>query len=526
MAKEETIQARVKVEGEKEYRAACKNINSSLREIGSEMKLLTAEFGSNADSSEALTKKQEILKKQLDEQAQKASAAEAALEKMRSAGIEPTDTAFQKMQTNLNNTKAEMIKTQAEIDGITESLNKTTPASAQFAAEAEGIDKQLGLLASEMKVVSAEYENNADSAEALKAKQTVLKQVFEEQQNKVEALEKAYRAATVEYGENSDEAIELKKSLNECTAEMKSTENQIDKINDSLNKSKINWESVGNAVATGTKAFAVGVAAVATAAAGLAYKIGTEVVSAYADFEQLIGGVETLFGNASDEVTKNAEKAFKTAGLSANEYMETVTAFSASLISSLGGDTEKAAKYADMAITDMSDNANKMGSDMASIQNAYQGFAKQNYTMLDNLKLGYGGTKEEMQRLLEDATALSGIEYDISSYADIVDAIHVIQTEMGITGTTAKEAEATISGSLSMLSSAYDNFITGLGNADADMNALVGDIADSFSAVVKNITPVINNIVEAIPTAANAIVGAIGDILPTLLNTVTTHSDP
>ena len=212
-----------------------------------------------------------------------------------------------------------------------------------------------------------------------------------------------------------------------------------------------------------------------------------------------------------------ANDAYKTAGLSANEYMETVTGFSASLISSLGGDTEKAAKYADMAITDMSDNANKMGSDMASIQNAYSGFAKQNYTMLDNLKLGYGGTKEEMQRLLEDAEKLSGVKYDISSYSDIVDAIHVVQTEMGITGTTAKEAEATISGSIGMLKSSFQNLITGLGDADADIDKLCDNVVNSFNSVVKNITPVVRNLAKTVPNALEGILDAIAPLLPELL---------
>src|SRR5574344_3145172 len=179
--------------------------------------------------------------------------------------------------------------------------------------------------------------------------------------------------------------------------------------------------------------------------------------------------------------------------------METVTSFSASLISSLGGDTEKAVKYADMAITDMSDNANKMGTDMESIQNAYQGFAKQNYTMLDNLKLGYGGTKAEMERLLADAEKLSGIEYDISSFADITEAIHVIQTEMGITGTTAKEATETIQGSISGLAAAFENLKIGMGDANADIGALVDNVVEMFGHVIKNITPVIENIVQSLP---------------------------
>ena len=198
--------------------------------------------------------------------------------------------------------------------------------------------------------------------------------------------------------------------------------------------------------------------------------------------------------------------------------METVTSFSASLIQSLGGDTEKAVKYADMAITDMSDNANKMGTDMKSIQNAYQGFAKQNYTMLDNLKLGYGGTKAEMERLLADAQAISGIEYDISSYADIVDAIHIIQTEMGIAGTTALEAEETIQGSLNAFKASFKNLITGFGNADADIGKLTGSLVSSFETVIKNITPVINNMINAFPQIFSAVIPAIGGLLPELLS--------
>jgi len=163
-------------------------------------------------------------------------------------------------------------------------------------------------------------------------------------------------------------------------------------------------------------------------------------VKGYADYEQLAGGVETLFGKSSQSVIDNASKAYQTAGMSANEYMETVTGFSASLLQSLGGDTQKAAEKADMAIRDMSDNANKMGSDIESIQTAYAGFSKQNFTLLDNLKLGYGGTKTEMERLLKDAEKISGVKYDISSYGDIVDAIHVVQTEMHISGLSAEEA--------------------------------------------------------------------------------------
>ena len=266
---------------------------------------------------------------------------------------------------------------------------------------------------------------------------------------------------------------------------------------------------------------ALGVGAAAAAAGAAAVKLTKEVIAAYGEYEQLVGGVETLFKGAADSVMGFAENAFKTAGMSANEYMETVTGFSASLIQSLGGDTEKAALVADQAITDMADNANKMGTSMESIQNAYQGFAKQNYTMLDNLKLGYGGTKAEMERLLADAEKLSGIEYDISSFADITEAIHVIQTEMGITGTTAKEATETIQGSISGLAAAFENLKIGMGDANADFGALVDNVVEMFGHVIKNITPVIENIVQSLPALVDGLLQAFDQLLPSLLEMVT-----
>ena len=257
-------------------------------------------------------------------------------------------------------------------------------------------------------------------------------------------------------------------------------------------------ETIGSKLKGGlVTAAKVGAAAVAAAGTAIV-AIGKQAIEQYAEYEQLVGGVETLFKQSSDTVMKYAENAYKTAGLSANKYMSTVTSFSASLLQSLGGDTEAAAKYADMAITDMSDNANKMGTSMEMIQNAYQGFAKQNYTMLDNLKLGYGGTKEEMQRLLEDAEKISGIEYDISSYADIVDAIHVVQTEMEITGTTAKEASTTIQGSLASMKGAWQNLLTGVADDNANFEVLVSNFVDSLVGVGANIIPRINIVIQGL----------------------------
>lgn len=242
------------------------------------------------------------------------------------------------------------------------------------------------------------------------------------------------------------------------------------------------------------------------AVAGAVKNIGEAAIQSYGEYEQLVGGVETLFKSSADTVMQYAENAYKTAGMSANEYMTTVTAFSASLLQSMGGDTDAAAEKANLAITDMSDNANKMGSSMESIQNAYQGFAKQNYTMLDNLKLGYGGTKEEMQRLIDDANALNAAQgnytnYTIDSYADIVDAIHTVQTEMGITGTTQLEASTTIQGSIASMKAAYENFITGLGDENADMAELTTELLDSAVTVAENILPVVERVLENIGVA-------------------------
>ena len=271
---------------------------------------------------------------------------------------------------------------------------------------------------------------------------------------------------------------------------------------------------IGSAVNTAVKASA---AAVGAASAGVA-ALGTACINAYADYEQLAGGVETLFKDSAETIHSFADNAYKTAGLSANEYMETVTSFSASLLQSLDGDTEKAAAAADLAITDMADNANKMGTAMESIQYAYQGFAKQNYTMLDNLKLGYGGTKEEMQRLLADAEKLSDVKYDLSSYADIVEAIHVIQTEMGITGTTAKEASTTIQGSVASMKAAWANLMVGMADDTQNFDMLLSNFIESIGTVADNLLPRIGIVIEGMGKLVAGLAPEIASALPTLTN--------
>lgn len=259
--------------------------------------------------------------------------------------------------------------------------------------------------------------------------------------------------------------------------------------------------SAGSLLGKGLASKLIGV----VAAAQIGQKIISGITSAINEggaLEQSIGGIETLFKESSDIVIQNAKNAFKTAGLSANDYMESVTSFSASLLQGLAGDTEAAATVADMALTDMSDNANKMGTSMESIQNAYQGFAKQNYTMLDNLKLGYGGTKEEMERLLQDAQKLTGVEYNIDNLADVYSAIHAVQGELGITGTTAKEASSTLQGSSAAMKSAWSNLAAYMATGEGDVTQAVTDaLTTSSTYLFGNLLPMIGNVLSALPEA-------------------------
>lgn len=287
----------------------------------------------------------------------------------------------------------------------------------------------------------------------------------------------------------------------------------IDEVTGSAKESSSKLEGflskLGSGVAKLGKAVAVGVGASATAIGA----ITKQAVGAYGQYEQLVGGVETLFKDSSDTVIQYANNAYKTAGMSANQYMETVTSFTASLLQGLNGDTAKTAQVADMAIQDMADNANKMGTSMEMIQNAYQGFSKQNYMMLDNLKLGYGGTKTEMERLLADAEKLTGIKYDINNLADVYNAIHVIQQELGITGTTALEASTTIEGSMNMVKASWANLLTGLADGKKEMSDLVNIFTESLNTLLNNVTPKIEQIFKVIPNV-------ITQLVPTLVGMV------
>lgn len=299
----------------------------------------------------------------------------------------------------------------------------------------------------------------------------------------------------------------------EINGDSKGLEKEINSVSGKISNG---FSKIGSIAKTALVGVTAAIGTASTALVGL----GTASVNSYADLEQNVGGIETLFKGSADKVIKNAENAYKTAGMSANQYMETVTSFSASLLQSLGGDTEKAADVADMALTDMSDNANKMGTSMELIQNAYQGFAKQNYTMLDNLKLGYGGTQEEMKRLLSDAEKLTGVKYDITNLSDVYNAIHAIQENLGITGTTAKEASETISGSVSSMKAAFDNFLNGSGTIDQ----LVETGITSIQNIVNAVGELLPNLIQSVANATPQIVDAINQIFPQILNLIMTNA--
>lgn len=396
----------------------------------------------------------------------------------------------------------------------------------QIIQQSKTLESQMKLVASQFTAATTAEERNAKTA-------SVLSKQIDVQRERVKLLAEQTGKAAAKYGESDEKAQKWQQALNEATAtlnkmqsELRNASSGVEELGDDMREGSENALSFGDVlkanvasdfIVSGIKAMA---SAIKEAAAALV-DFGKQSIMGFAEQEQLIGGVDTLFKESSAQVQQYANEAYKTAGLSANQYMETVTSFSASLLQSLGGDTAAAAQKADQAITDMSDNANKLGTDMTSIQDAYQGFAKQNYTMLDNLKLGYGGTKQEMERLLADAEKFSGVKYDISSYADIVDAIHVVQTEMGITGTTAKEASTTIDGSANAVKSAWSNLITGMSNENLDLDKLVQNVVDSVGTYADNLLPRLQTMLprfaEGMTQLVNGLVPYVGPAMELLL---------
>lgn len=403
------------------------------------------------------------------------------------------------------------------IKGITIKIGGDTTELTKALKDVNGVIAKSN---SELKSLNQALKLDPKNTELLAQKQDVLKNNIKATTERLDKLKEAQR----QMGDYNKLTDEQKESYRALSVEIAKSESALKNMNKELKTTKsINLDGLKDGLKkVGTVALEVSKkmlqvsAAVGTALAGVV----AAGVKSYAEFEQNLGGVETLFGENANKVVENAKNAWKTAGVSANEYMAGVTSFSASLLQSLGGDTAKAADVADMAFRDMSDNANKFGTDMASIQNAYQGFAKQNYTMLDNLKLGYGGTKTEMERLLADAEKISGIKYDINNLSDVYNAIHVIQEELGVTGTTAQEATKTISGSIGAMKAAFDNFLNGSGSP-ADLAEAIKNVLINIGTAIQQLAPdLISGLISTIKTLIPILVDLLWELLPTLLDAV------
>ena len=435
----------VKLTGESEYKRALSQITQSLKVVSAEMKATSSSYDSGDKSLKQLVNASKELRSSLEQQ------------------------------------KSALSSLKSKLSDMTSEYSKTEQKHKALIAEYEKEKQELDILGKTLGTSSAEYKN---------------------QQKVVMDLAQAVDKSTKEY----DAQGKAVNNMRIQTANAETTCNETADALDNLGR-KAQESSDGFTVMKGVLADLAS-KAIQKAIEGLK-KLGDAIVDAgkqsyslYAENEQLIGGVETLFGESADKLIDYANKAYKTAGLSANDYMEQATSFSATLLQGLEGDTAKAVEYADLAIRDMSDNANKMGTDMTMIQNAYQGFAKDNYTMLDNLKLGYGGTQAEMARLINDSGVLGdAIEVNKETVKDvpfdkIIEAIHKTQQEIGITGTTALEAEGTIEGSTKSMKAAWENLLVGIASGDADISGLVGSLTDQVIAMGKNMLPRIKQIIK------------------------------
>lgn len=388
---------------------------------------------------------------------------------------------------------------------------------AEYRKQLEQIIAKNKALAAELKATVSAFDKDASAKDKARASGEVLARQVENQRAVVDRYRDMVEKSTATKGEDATETQKWVAALRNAEAELNRLEDELDDANQKAKGFSINTEKLSEALKTGLAAAAkAAVAGISAAAAGLA-ALTKQSVEQYAEYEQLVGGVETLFGSSAATVQNYANSAFSSAGMDANAYMETVTSFSASLLQGLGGDAAAAAELANTAIIDMADNANKMGSDMESVQAAYQGFAKGQYQLLDNLKLGYGGTKTEMERLLQDAEAISGVHYDIENYSDVISAIHTIQDEMGIAGATADEAATTISGSVAAMGSAWSNLVTGMADDNADMDTLIGNVVSAAETAAANVLPRVESALSGFGQLVSGMAPLISSMIPTLL---------
>lgn len=530
----------IKLTGESEYTRALKTITSNLTVMASEMKLVSSQFGSTDKSVQAVTSRNQVLNKQIEEGNKKISTYRNALadfEKQQTDNKKTIDSlkvSLEEETKKLNEMERSTTASSSEIANqkqkVADLSNELARSEAQYDKNNQTINRyktQLNLSEAEVNRLTSELDKNKAELNDNRSSYTKLTDTISDQKAKLNDLKVQYGSVVLEQGKNSKESKALANEIKTLSGNIKDNETKlkestkaVDQFTDAEKGAGSETLKLGDLIKANltSEVIIAGVKGLANAmksvASGLV-NIGKEAIKNYADYEQLIGGVETLFKESADVVEGYANNAYKTAGLSANEYMETVTSFSASLLQSLDGDTAKVAEVSNMAVTDMADNANKMGTSMSMIQSAYQGFAKQNYTMLDNLKLGYGGTKTEMERLLADATKISGVKYDISSLNDVYQAIHVIQGELGITGTTAKEASTTISGSLNSMKSAWQNLLTGIADDNADFEGLIGNFVESIMTFADNIVPRIEIVMDGL---VDLILGMADTLLPKVLD--------
>lgn len=530
----------IKLTGESEYTRALKTITSNLTVMASEMKLVSSQFGSTDKSVQAVTSRNQVLNKQIEEGNKKISTYRNALadfEKQQTDNKKTIDSLKVSLEEETKKLNEMEKSTTASSNEIANQKQKVADLSNELARNEAQYDKnnqtinryktQLNLSEAEVNRLTSELDKNKAELNDNRSSYTKLTDTISDQKAKLNDLKVQYGSVVLEQGKNSKESKALANEIKTLSGNIKDNETKlkestkaVDQFTDAEKGAGSETLKLGDLIKANltSEVIIAGVKGLANAmksvASGLV-NIGKEAIKNYADYEQLIGGVETLFKESADVVEGYANNAYKTAGLSANEYMETITSFSASLLQSLDGDTAKVAEVGNMAVTDMADNANKMGTSMSMIQSAYQGFAKQNYTMLDNLKLGYGGTKTEMERLLADATKISGVKYDISSLNDVYQAIHVIQGELGITGTTAKEASTTISGSLNSMKSAWQNLLTGIADDNADFEGLIGNFVESIMTFADNIVPRIEIVMDGL---VDLILGMADTLLPKVLD--------
>lgn len=496
----------IKLQGETEYRAALKKIQDSLRVTSTELTRISSLYDKNDSSINKLSSTNNVLTDRLE---------------LQKSALSETKTMLEKAKTAYDNSKDSVSKWEDELKKAKDALDRAKNSTDSSADEIEALEK---------KVKDCEDELRSASSQTEKAETAVKKWTAET--NKAESQVNRTRS---EIAKNNTELSELKSSTDKAADstnifadELHDTGKELSDNTEAADKAgsaydKIN-DKVGNIIKTAAKATAA--LAGLTAAAVSAYT--KSAVESYGEYEQLVGGVETLFGDSSSKVQRYAQDAYKTAGISANNYMEQATSFSASLLQGLGGDTEKAADMVDLAIRDMSDNSNKMGTDLSMIQNAYQGFAKDNFTMLDNLKLGYGGTKEEMARLLNDTKVVADTMGEITTgqngnmdevgFDKMIEAIHIVQDELGITGTTASEAADTLQGSAGSMKAAWDNLKVGIADGDQDIDELLDKFIDSALAAADNLVP---RIIETVPRVVEGIgrlMDKVKDRLPSMMS--------